>query len=132
MDHSSSSLFSFSEYVLLSPSSVNHDWTSRTIRAIVAPKLAVPLLLGGPFLSHNCLIIDHDSRTCIAKDSNYDLLNPIKYEPKAEVQIPSRRDMICLRKDVVNELKSVLNSRHEENDKSSITETPHVATLLRQ
>jgi len=72
----SSSPFSFSEYVLLSPSSINHDWTSRTIRAIVAQKLAVPLLLGGPFLSHNCLVIDHDLRTCIAKNANYDLLNP--------------------------------------------------------
>ncbi|KAG0706782.1 hypothetical protein DFH29DRAFT_995651 [Suillus ampliporus] len=80
MDNSSSP-FSFSEYVLLSPSSVNHDWTLRTICAIIAPDLAVPLLLGGPFLSHNCLVIDHDRRTCIAKDSNYNLLNPPAYKP---------------------------------------------------
>ncbi|KAG1857406.1 hypothetical protein F4604DRAFT_1589940, partial [Suillus subluteus] len=85
MDNSSSP-FSFSEYVLLSPSSLNHDWTSRMIRAIIAPNLAVPLLLGGPFLSHNCLVIDHDSRTCIIKDSNYDLLNPPEQKPRVKVK----------------------------------------------
>jgi len=84
----SSSPFSFSEYVLLSPSSINHDWTSRTIRAIIAPDLAVPLLLGGPFLSHNCLVIDHDSRTCIVKGSNYDLLNPPTHK---QIQIRTSR-----------------------------------------
>jgi hypothetical protein len=88
MDNSSSSPFSFSEYVLLSPSSINHDWTSCTIHAIIVLRLAVPLLLGGPFLSHNCLVIDHDSRTCIAKDTNYDLLNPPKYAPQVKVKIP--------------------------------------------
>jgi hypothetical protein len=81
MNDSSSSTFSFSEYILLSPSSINHDWTSCTIHAIIAPSLAVPLLLGGPFLSHNCLVIDHDHRTCIAKDSKYDLLNAPEYAP---------------------------------------------------
>ncbi|KAG2337937.1 hypothetical protein BDR05DRAFT_952292 [Suillus weaverae] len=94
MDNSSSSPFSFSEYVLLSPSSINHDWTSHTIRAIVAPRLAVPLLLGGPFLSHNCLVIDHDCRTCIVKDSNYDLLNPPEHTPRVKVHIPSRHDLL--------------------------------------
>jgi hypothetical protein len=61
MNNSSSSPFSFSEYVLLSPSSINHDWTSHTIHTIIMLSLAVPLLLGGPFLSHNCLVIDHTS-----------------------------------------------------------------------
>jgi len=132
INNSSLSLFSFSEYVLLSPSSINHDWTSRTIRAIVAPKLAVPLLLGGPFLSHNCLIIDHESRTCIVKDANYDLLNPPKHEPKIKVQIPTRRVLSHLRKDVVNELKNVLNDRLNKYDDDTVSETPNIASLLRQ
>ncbi|KIK36766.1 hypothetical protein CY34DRAFT_32780, partial [Suillus luteus UH-Slu-Lm8-n1] len=97
----SSSPFSFSEYVLLSPSSINHDWTSRTIRAIIAPDLAVPLLLGGPFLSHNCLVIDHDCRTCIVKDSNYDLLNPPTIKPRVTTRIPTNHELRQLRKNVV-------------------------------
>jgi len=132
INNSSSSLFSFSEYVLLSPSSINHDWTSRTIRAIVAPKLAVPLLLRGPFLSHNCLIIDHESRTCIVKDDNYDLLNPLKHKPKIKVQIPTRQELSHLCKDVVNELKNVLNDCLNKYDDDTVSETPNVASLLRQ
>ncbi|KAG2754968.1 hypothetical protein P692DRAFT_201680044, partial [Suillus brevipes Sb2] len=85
--------FSFSEYVLLSPSSVNHDWTSCKIRAIIAPNLTVPLLLGGPFLSHNCLVIDHDCRTCIVKGSNYDLLNSPTYKPHTTVHIPTHHEL---------------------------------------
>ncbi|KAG2737965.1 hypothetical protein P692DRAFT_20702742, partial [Suillus brevipes Sb2] len=112
MDNSSLP-FSFSEYVLLSPSSVNHDWTSRTIRAIVAPNLAVPLLLGGPFLSHNCLVIDHDCRTCIVKESNYDLLNPPEHKPSVTIPIPTHGQVRQLRKNVVRELKTA-NKEHLE------------------
>jgi hypothetical protein len=81
MNDSSSSPFSFSEYVLLSPCSINHDWTSCMIHAIIMPKLAVPLLLEGPFLSYNSLVIDHSSHTCIVKTLDYDLLNAPKREP---------------------------------------------------
>jgi len=132
LDNSPSSPFSFDEYVLLSPSSINHDWTSRTICAIIAPKLAVPLLLRGPFLSHNCLVIDHESRTCIAKSANYDLLNPPKHTPQVKVQIPSLNEIQRVRKNVVKELKSILNDRHKINEKNTTSETPNVAGLLRR
>ncbi|KIK32494.1 hypothetical protein CY34DRAFT_101398, partial [Suillus luteus UH-Slu-Lm8-n1] len=103
--NSSSSTLSFSEYVHLSPSSLDNGWHSRTIRAIIAPKLVVPLLLGGPFLSHNCLIIDHELRTCINKESDYDLLNPPKRVHHVHTPIPSKRDLYRLRKDVMHELQ---------------------------
>ncbi|KAG2738432.1 hypothetical protein P692DRAFT_20709328, partial [Suillus brevipes Sb2] len=115
---SSSSPFSFSEYVLLSPSSVNHDWTSRAIRAIIAPDLAVPLLLGGPFLSHNSLVIDHDQRTCIPKNSDYDLLHPPSYEPqRVKVKIPNHQEIRRLRKKVVVELKNANKEQLDRLDK---------------
>jgi hypothetical protein len=91
---SSSSSLTFTEYVHLSPSSVNHDWTSHTIHAIVAPNLVMPLLLGGPLLSHNCLLIDHEFWTCISKPSNYDLLNPPKRTQCITTTIPSHRDVL--------------------------------------
>jgi len=131
ISNSSSSPFSFSEYVLLSPSSINHDWTSRTIRAIIAPGLAVPLLLRGPFLSHNCLVIDHDSRTCIVKNSEYDLLNPPIYKPKMKTPIATRHELKRLRKDVICELKSVLQNRHDDNEKETTSESCNVIALLR-
>ncbi|KIK43352.1 hypothetical protein CY34DRAFT_40541, partial [Suillus luteus UH-Slu-Lm8-n1] len=75
--------FFLSHYVKLSCSSLDHAYTSRTVRAIIAPKLCTPLLLGGPFLEHNRIIIDHELRTCIVKDTNYDLLrSPTTVAPR--------------------------------------------------
>jgi hypothetical protein len=68
--------FMFDEWVPVSIISTDQSWTSRTCRAILAPKLCVPLLLGGPFLSSNSIVIDHEDRTCIDKKSGYNLLNP--------------------------------------------------------
>jgi hypothetical protein len=68
--------FMFDEWVPLSIVSSNQSRTSHTCRAILAPNLCVPLLLGGPFLALNQLVIDHESRTCIDKKSGYDLFNP--------------------------------------------------------
>ncbi|KAG1880280.1 hypothetical protein C8R48DRAFT_587911, partial [Suillus tomentosus] len=68
--------FFLHHYVKIKPSSLNGDWTSRTVKAVIAPQLCASLLLGGPFLAHNRVVIDHELRTCIAKESLYDLLNP--------------------------------------------------------
>lgn len=68
--------FIFDEWVSVTLVSTNQSWTSRACRTILAPNLCVPLLLGGPFLSSNSLVIDHESHTCIDKKCGYDLLNP--------------------------------------------------------
>jgi len=129
--NSSSSTLSFSEYVLLSPSSLDHHWQSRTIRAVIAPDLVVPLLLGGPFLSHNCLIIDHELRTCTSRNSSYDLLNPPKRIHHVHTPIPSQRDMLRLRKDVIHELRSVLTTRHDDLKEHTTSTSSHIAVVLR-
>ncbi|KAG1839529.1 hypothetical protein F4604DRAFT_1599551, partial [Suillus subluteus] len=83
--------FLLSQYVKLTCTSLDHAYTSRTVRAIIAPDLCTPLLLGGPFLQHNRIVIDHELRTCIAKDANYDLLQPrstprpLEKSPKATI-----------------------------------------------
>jgi hypothetical protein len=68
--------FVFVEWVPLTIISSDQSWVLRTCRAILAPHLCVPLLLGGPFLSLNSLVIDHKSHTCIDKKNGYDLFNP--------------------------------------------------------
>jgi hypothetical protein len=78
--------FMFDEWVPVSIISTDQSWTSRTCRAILAPKLCVPLLLGGPFLSSNSIVIDHEARTCIDKKSGYNLLNP----PSSCARSPNR------------------------------------------
>ncbi|KIM80694.1 hypothetical protein PILCRDRAFT_9497 [Piloderma croceum F 1598] len=67
--------FSFDEWVPVMIISMDQSWTSRTCHAIIAPNLSVPLLLGGPFLFSNSLVIDHQLHTCIDKKTGYDLLN---------------------------------------------------------
>ena len=44
------------------------------VRAIVAPKLAYPVLLGGPFLKSNKIVIDHELDLVCAKEDGYQLL----------------------------------------------------------
>ena len=82
-------------WVKLALSSWDSLYTSRTVRAFVCPdSLVTPLVLGLPFLSHNRFVIDHELRTCIEKDTGYDiiadcfpsepLLPPLPYKsPKA-------------------------------------------------
>src|SRR5271155_2151893 len=68
----------FSDYVYLTASSLDNAWTSRPVRALVAPGLCTEILLGLPFLVHNKIVVDHDARTAIDKSSNFDLLNVIR------------------------------------------------------
>ena len=65
-----------SQWVKLQLYDPSGSWKSKTIHAIVAPSLCSPVILGLPFLSHNKIIIDHETCTAIAKDSGFDLLNP--------------------------------------------------------
>ncbi|KIK38836.1 hypothetical protein CY34DRAFT_90294, partial [Suillus luteus UH-Slu-Lm8-n1] len=99
--------FSLSDYVKIACTSVDSRFTSRSVRAVIAPKLCTPLLLGGPFLHHNKIVIDHELRTCIAKDDDYDLLNPEANLPKKSC-VPSPPKMAALRHEVVRELKHIL------------------------
>lgn len=63
------------KWVKITPQSADRRFTSKVLKAVVAPQLAVPLILGQPFLKANKVTIDHDARTCIIKDINYDLLS---------------------------------------------------------
>ena len=37
------------------------------------------MILGLPFLATNKIVIDHDKRSCVEKETNYDLLSPAAY-----------------------------------------------------
>ena len=70
--------FVFREFVQMSVISSDQSWSSRSCRAIIAPNLCAPLILGNVFLAYNHFVIDHKLRTCIDKVTGYDLLNPPK------------------------------------------------------
>lgn len=97
------------DYVHLSCSSLDHHFCSQAIHTIVTPNLCTLLLLGGPFLSHNKLVIDHELRTCIVKDLNFDLLHPSSPAPisprSLAANLPKYYDM---KKAIVTKLQAVL------------------------
>jgi len=69
------------KYVKLSLTSLDAMWTLKMVKVLIAPGLCMPIILGLPFLIHNCIITDHAAHTCIDKVSNYDLLNPLCMTP---------------------------------------------------
>ena len=70
-----------SEWVKLKLYNPTGTWQSKTVHVIIAPSLCVPVILGGPFLTHNNIVIDHAARTAINKLSGFDLLNPKPLAP---------------------------------------------------
>jgi hypothetical protein len=70
-----------SEWVKLKLYDPSGAWQSKTVCAIVAPSLCVPVILGGPFLAHNNIVIDHAACTAVNKLSGFDLLNPKPLPP---------------------------------------------------
>jgi hypothetical protein len=70
------SQMTLTEWVKLSVTSEDGLWTSQTVHTLVALNLCTSVILGLPFLTHNCIVTDHAAHTCIDKHNNYDLLNP--------------------------------------------------------
>src|SRR6202167_1497175 len=66
----------FSEYVKVTLHDPSSFWSSKSVRAIIAPGLCAPMILGMPFLVHNNIVVDADARTVIDKKCNFDLLHP--------------------------------------------------------
>ena len=103
-----------SEWIKLRLYNPSGLWTSKTVHAVIAPSLCVPVLLGLPFLAHNKIVIDHDTRTVIDKTCGFDLLNPTP-PPAPKPPKQKLKDFFCKLKDdrklLVAELKMVCAER---------------------
>jgi hypothetical protein len=118
-------VFSLDEWVPITIISVDQSWTSRTCRAILAPNLSVPLLFGGPFLSLNSLVIDHELRTCIDKKCGFDLLNPVPI--RRSVVKPKPRfspELAKLQKSVIADIKTLFPQTMAGLDNSTAVAAP--------
>jgi hypothetical protein len=127
------------DYVSLSLSSLNNAWTSKPVRALVAPGLCSNILLGLPFLVHNKIVIDHADRTAVDKNSGFDLLNEKSFTrrdtpPHASLS-PKQKCLLILKqkKILLNELKSILKDRllqYEQNNLFEIVQPfNHIAAI---
>jgi len=102
------------EYVKLQLYDPSGCWTSKSFRAVIAPSLCAPVILGLPFLQHNNIVIDHAARTVIDKNSGFDLLHPTLPSPPKPPKKKLKdffRDLKEDRKLMVTELKMVCAER---------------------
>jgi hypothetical protein len=112
--------FVFREFVQMTVISSDQIWSSRSCRAIIAPNLCAPLILGNVFLAYNHFVIDHELRTCIDKVTGYDLLNPptitctvIKAKPRFGSELKKTQ------KAIIADIKSLFPQTLTSLDKSA-------------
>ncbi|KAG6900011.1 hypothetical protein C0995_004538 [Termitomyces sp. Mi166 len=82
-----------SKYCRLAVTSLDQNWTSHTIHAVIAPNLCMPIIHGLLFLTVNNIIVDYAAWTVIDKISNYNLLNPVP-----PVSVPPQKFVLMQRK----------------------------------
>ena len=78
---SSSTKKTLTHFVKFKATSLDGQWTSRTVYAIIAPGLCMPVIFGLPFLEYNGIVADHSLRSCIHKQTGYNLINPVLPSP---------------------------------------------------
>ncbi|KAF8196515.1 hypothetical protein BJ912DRAFT_1056333 [Pholiota molesta] len=88
---------SLTHYVKFTVTSVDNAWTSKVVRAIIAPGLCMPIILGLPFLEYNDIVADHGNRSCIDKKTGYNILNPGEILPPPPPKLKLREKAKFLR-----------------------------------
>ena len=123
-------------YVKLSLSSLDSSWTSRVVKAVVTPRLCLPIILGLPWLERNFIVTDHAARTCIDKRNSYDLLNPPIIVPPPPPKPQLREQLKTLKADkklMLAELMMVCHDRlKNKNLKLEHVEEFNVAGAIRE
>lgn len=102
--------------------STDQTWTLHICCAIIAPNLCIPILLGGPFLFSNSLVIDHETHTCIDKKTRYNLFNPMPIEWSITKAAPRFGPKLKkLQKSFISDIESLFPTTHLALDKSAAT-----------
>jgi len=96
-------------FVKFTVTSLDNVWTLKTIHALIAPGLCMPIILGLPFLIHNDIVTDHAERSCIDKKTGYNFLNPPLVSPPA----PPRKRAIDQIKFIKSAKKAALTELKE-------------------
>ncbi|KAF8233018.1 hypothetical protein L208DRAFT_1268940, partial [Tricholoma matsutake] len=128
-----SSLTEYCKLHLQSPDSV---WKSKVVNMVICLNLQTDIILGLDFLTKNKIVMDAELWTAIAKDNQYDLLNP----PCATLCIPHSHStttpcMIAAIRKQIEELASLkilekLDSVYKERYADHFpTDIPHASKL---
>jgi hypothetical protein len=76
------------EYCKLHLQSQDASWKSCVVNAIICLNLYTDLILGLDFLARNKIVVDAELCMAVAKDSDYDLLNPSIAMPCISIILP--------------------------------------------
>jgi hypothetical protein len=76
------------EYCKLHLQSQDASWKSHVVNAIICLSLHTDLILGLDFLARNKIVVDAKLQMAVAKDSDYDLLNPSIAVPHVPIISP--------------------------------------------
>jgi hypothetical protein len=101
-------------FVKLRCTTTDAKWQSTTVRALIAPELCCPLVLGQPFLFANHIVIDYHDRTVVDKRCNINILNTnvVPSTPWCAPPPPKRRKtMPRPKKDRIDQLKKTMKNR---------------------
>ncbi|KIY53329.1 hypothetical protein FISHEDRAFT_15032, partial [Fistulina hepatica ATCC 64428] len=83
------------EYVKLKLYDPSLAYSARTVKAVICPSLCTDVILGLPWLVLNRIVVDAEERSCICKDSGFDLLHPKIPEPPPPPR-PQQHTVSCL------------------------------------
>lgn len=114
---------SLHEFVNITPISSCSTWQSKPLRALVVPSLCTPLLLGGPFLVANEMVLDHSSRTCVSKGSNFDILRPAT--PVKKNESPKKKAIRQLQTTVTTKKLALTQLQQKLSDKKKLLDDTH-------
>ncbi|KAJ3553691.1 hypothetical protein NP233_g12588 [Leucocoprinus birnbaumii] len=125
---------SLSEYVVLSLSSSDLEYTALPTKALVSPTLNYGIILGMPFLRKNEINIDTAESKVTDNRVGYTLIGQPAEEPQylkrtsRHVKIPTAHERLNLtrqyRRTLLEELKSKLGKIREDLDRDAIVERP--------
>ncbi|KAF8231833.1 hypothetical protein L208DRAFT_1275149 [Tricholoma matsutake] len=117
-DKTASPTIALMHWVKLKLHDRNNYYSARTVRALIAPHLCHPIILGLPFLSHNNIVVDARKKTTIDSVSRFDLLHPsppviatMKFKLHDMKAQDKKNEVKNLRKLLIKELKQVCLAR---------------------
>ena len=117
----------FSEQVKLRLHSHDQQWTAQMVWALVALGLTQPVILGGPFLESNKIVIDHELGKVTAKDSQFQLIpegqDAIADTPRVMLRMGGCQDM--RRVALFKELEEHTRVRRSRADEGMTVGTMH-------
>ena len=93
-------------YVIIDPASLDNHFRSQPLRAVIAPGLCMPLILGLLFRCINCVLCNYADRTCLVSNMSppYNLMATVPKQTQSPALSTSLPDILASLKDCITSL----------------------------